>query len=136
MESIHNISILRNQSKSPQFKIHKRYKSTGDNILLKNKDSENYNSGIAQYNISIKDEEQQQIIDKDKVFENKIGQIISINKKADFSNNKYIDNNNLYYFSGNINELCKSWVMKKLSQNRLNDSRIEQNKANDYEIKN
>ena len=139
LESIHNINILRSQAQSPQFKIHKRYKSTGDNTLLKNKDSENFKSGVAQYNISIKDGEPQQIIDKAKELINKNVEINSIkenqNKKEDISSNKNIEKNNLYYFSGNVNELCKNWIMKKMTQNKQNNSRIEQNKTNDYEIK-
>ena len=138
LQSIYNIGILKSQTQSPQFSIHKRFNSSGDNGLLRNKGSDNFKSGIAQYNISIEDEAQ--FIDKTNTYTKQYIDSIkeNLNKKRNFSCNKQnVGKNNLYYFSGNMNELCKSLVLKKMSPNKLiNDSAIDSNNnTNDYEIK-
>ena len=90
LQNIQNIVILKYQT-TPQNIVHKKFNSSGDNILFRNKDSENYKSGIAQYDISIGDEDQI----NNKTFTNKKGNINSIQK---------ILNKNLSYNKQNI---CK-----------------------------
>ena len=138
LQSIYNIGILKSQTQSPQYKIHKRFNSSGDRGLLRNKGSDNFKSGIAQYNISIENEDQ--IINKANTY--KKGYIDSIKenlyKKRNFSGNKQnVGKNNLYYFSGNVNDLCKSLVLKKMNPNKLiNVSAVDSNNnTNEHEIK-
>ena len=135
LQNIQNIVILKSQT-TPQYIIHKRFNSSGDNILVRSKDSENYKSGIAQYNISLEDEDQ--LIDK--TFTTKKGNINSIQKilNKNLSYNKQIIcKNSLYYFSGNVNDLSKSLVMKNMNNNKLNEYGMEQsnNNINNHEIK-
>ena len=138
LNNMQNIVLLKSQGPSSKYIIHKRFNSTGENLLLrsKDKDSENLKSGIAQYNISIEDEEQL----NEKSFTNKKGDIkiikelLSLNR--DISNKKQdINKNNLYYFSGNVNDLCKSLVLKQLNKNKLNDFGIDINNVNNNEVK-
>ena len=133
LQNIQNIVILKYQT-TPQNIVHKKFNSSGDNILFRNKDSENYKSGIAQYDISIGDEDQI----NNKTFTNKKGNINSIQKilNKNLSYNKQnICKNNLYYFSGNINDLSKSLVMKNMNHNKLNEYGMEQNNINNQDIK-
>ena len=133
LQNIQNIVILKYQT-TPQYIVHKKFNSSGDNILFRNKDSENYKSGIAQYDISIGDEDQI----NNKTFTNKKGNINSIQKilNKNLSYNKQnICKNNLYYFSGNINDLSKSLVMKNMNHNKLNEYGMEQNNINNQDIK-
>ena len=58
LQNMQNIVLLKRQTQTPQYIIHKRFNSSGDYTLKRSKDSENKKSGIAQYNISIEDEEQ------------------------------------------------------------------------------
>ena len=100
LKNLQNIIILKNPSYNSynQFIIHKRFNSSGDGKEYRNnKDSENIKSGIAQYNISIDDEQMTDKNSKNKVL-NIIGKqnIININPNINKSNN-------LYYFS-NIND--------------------------------
>ena len=133
-----NIVLLKSQGPSSKYIIHKRFNSTGENLLLrsKDKDSENIKSGIAQYNLSIEDEEQL----NEKSFTNKKGDIKIIkellSQNKNISNKKQdINKNNLYYFSGNVNDLCKSLVLKQLNNNKLNDFGIDINNNNINEVK-
>ena len=57
-KNIDNIVVLKTKSQRPNYIIHKRFNSSGDNIFKISKDSENFKSGIAQYNISIDGDEQ------------------------------------------------------------------------------
>ena len=138
LQNMPNIVLFKNQAQKPQFIIHKRFNSSGENILLrsKDKDSENIKSGIAQYNISIGDEDPltEKTFSKKKGDINIIKEILSQNR--DISNkNQNIIKNNLYYFS-NVNDLCKSLVLKKLNNNQINDFGIDKNNNNnDNEIK-
>ena len=135
LQNIQNIVLLKANAQTPQFSIHKRFNSSGDNAFLQNNNSENYKSGIAQYNISLEDEDQ--IINKafttNKIDIIKIKDII--NKNREYSNNNQnINKDNLYHFSDNVKEFNKSSAVKKMNQNKMNDSTTEQNNGNN-EIK-
>ena len=135
LQNISNVVIFKNKTQTPQFIIHKRFNSSGDNTFLKSNNSENYKSGIALYNISLEEEDQitEKTLTTKKADAAKIKEILG--KNRDYSNNKQnIYKNNLYYFSGNVNDLCKSLVMKKTNQNKLNESSTEPNNTNN-EIK-
>ena len=126
LQNIQNIVLLK-----AKFIVHKRFNSSGDNAFLQNNNSENYKSGIAQYNISLEDEDQ--IINK--AFTTKKIDIIKIkdiiNKNREYSNNNQnINKDNLYHFSDNVKEFNKSSAMKKIEQNKINDSTTEQNNGN------
>ena len=137
LKKIDNIVVLKPKSNSPQYIIHKRFNSSGDNVLKKSKDSDNYKSGIAQYNLSIDEDEQM----TDKTSNSKKGEayikvkdILNVNR--DISNNNIImNNNNLYYFSGNIKDLSKSLVLKNNNETKMNESGLEQNNGNNYQIR-
>ena len=138
LHNMQNIVLLKSQGPSPKYIIHKRFNSTGENALLnsKDKDSENLKSGIAQYNISIEDEEPL----NENTFTNKKGDIKIIKEllshNKDISNKRQnINKNNLYYFSGNVNDLCKSLVLKQLNNNKLNEFGIDINNINNNEVK-
>ena len=122
LKNLQNIIILKNPSYNSynQFIIHKRFNSSGDGQEFRsNKDSENIKSGIAQYNISIDDE---QMIDKNT--KNKIVDIIG--KQNIININPNINkNNNLYYFS-NINDL-NSNLLNNSKEMTLNESNIKKN---------
>ena len=131
LQNIQNIVLLKANTQTPQFIVHKRFNSSGDNAFLQNNNSENYKSGIAQYNISLEDEDQ--IINK--AFTTKKIDIIKIkdiiNKNREYSNNNQnINKDNLYHFSDNVKEFNKSSAMKKIEQNKINDSTTEQNNGN------
>ena len=131
LQNIQNIVLLKSNAQTPQFVIHKRFNSSGDNTLLLSNNSENYKSGIAQYNISLEDEDQ--IINKASTTkkEDYIKIKDFLNKNKDYSNNNQnINKDNLFYFSDNVNDLCKSLVMKKENQNKLNESNTKQNSGN------
>ena len=135
LQNIQNIVLLKANAQTPQFSIHKRFNSSGDNAFLQNNNSENYKSGIAQYNISLEDEDQ--IINKafttNKIDIIKIKDII--NKNREYSNkNQNINKDNLFHFSDNVKEFNKSSEVKKMNQNKMNDSTTEQNNGNN-EIK-
>ena len=134
LKNIDNIVVLKTKSHCPNFIIHKRFNSSGDNILKISKDSENFKSGIAQYNISIDGDEQ--ITDKTSMSKKgeghvKVKDILSTNKEL-LNNNIIMNNNNLYYFSGNIKDLSKSLALKKTNNNKINELGFEQNNGNNY----
>ena len=131
LQNMQNIVLLNRQTQTPQYIIHKRFNSSGDYTLKRSKDSENKKSGIAQYNISIEDEDQI----AEKTFTNKkedikmIKEIINKNKDNSKINQKS-SKNNLFYFSGNVIDLSQSLVMKNINKNKLNESGMEQNNEN------
>jgi hypothetical protein len=118
LKNLQNIIILKNPSYNSynQFIIHKRFNSSGDGQEFRNcKDSENIKSGIAQYNISIDDE---QMIDKNS--KNKVLDIIGKQNVINISPN-INKNNNLYYFS-NINDINSNLLNnnKEMTMNETN----------------
>ena len=131
LQNMQNIVLLKRQTQTPQYIIHKRFNSSGDYTLKRSKDSENKKSGIAQHNTSIEDEEQI----AEKTFSNKkedikmIKEIINKNKDNSKINQKS-SKNNLFYFSGNVIDLSQSLVMKNINKNKLNESGMEQNNEN------
>ena len=130
-QNIQNIVLLKANAQTPQYIIHKRFNSNGDNAFFQSNNSENYKSGIAQYNISIEDEDQT----INKAFTTKKIDIIKIkdiiNRNREYSNNNQnINKDNLFHFSDNVKEFNKSSAMKKMNQNKINDSTTEQNNEN------
>ena len=132
LQNIQNITTLKRQIQTPQFINHKRFNSSGDYTLKIRKDSENHKSGIAQYNISIEDEYQI----PEKTFPDK-KEDVNINQDINNSkNNQNTRKNELFYFSGNVEDFCKSLVLKTVNRNKLNESGLESNNTTNYEIKN
>ena len=120
IKNLQNIIILKNPSYNSynQFIIHKRFNSSGDGPEFRNnKDSENIKSGIAQYNISIDDEQMTDKNSKNKVLDI-IGKqnVININPNINKSNN-------LYYFS-NINDI-NSNLLNSSKEMTMNESNIK-----------
>ena len=120
LKNLQNIIILKNPSYNSynQFIIHKRFNSSGDGKDFRNnKDSENIKSGIAQYNISIDDEQMTEKNSKNKILDI-IGKQNAININP--NTNK---NNNLYYFS-NINDSTSN-LLNNSKEMTLNESNIK-----------
>ena len=117
-----NIVILKPKSNNPQYIIHKRINSSRDNTLIKSKDSENFKSGIAQINISIDDERMTDKTSLNKQYDTffKVKDLLSVNKESFNKNISSKNNNSLYYFSGNINDLSKSLVLGNINGKKIN----------------
>ena len=109
-----NIVMLKTNTHSPQYIIHRKFLSSGDNILKKSRDSENYKSGIAQYNISIDDGEQM----TEKTSISKVKDVLHSNKEPLKQNKSASNNNSLYYFSGNVKDLSKSLVITNSNEQK------------------
>ena len=127
LKNLQNIIILKNPSYNSynQFIIHKRFNSSGDGPEFRNnKDSENIKSGIAQYNISIDDEQMTDKNSKNKVLDI-IGKqnVININPNINKSNN-------LYYFS-NINDI-NSNLLNSTKEMTMNESNIKKNNLHQH----
>ena len=127
LKNLQNIIILKNPSYNSynQFIIHKRFNSSGDGPEFRNnKDSENIKSGIAQYNISIDDEQMTDKNSKNKVLDI-IGKqnVININPNINKSNN-------LYYFS-NINDI-NSNLLNSTKEMTMNESKMKKNNLHQH----
>ena len=127
LKNLQNIIISKSPSYNSynQFIIHKRFNSSGDGQDFRNnKDSENIKSGIAQYNISIDDEQM-----TDKNSKNKVADFIGKQKVININQN-INKNNNLYYFS-NINDL-NSNLLNNSKEMIMNESNIGKNNPHQH----
>ena len=134
IKHIENEIIYKNPTYN-QFIFHRKLNSTGDSAMRKNNNrgSENMKSGIAQYNMSLDDEQMIDTTSTNKKMDiNMIKEALLKNKDI-LSFNQNTNKNNLYYFSNiNIQDYNRSL---KLNKNRDNLSNAFNKNSNSYFIK-